>query len=117
MVQPVETVLPVHVQEMTVAWCLKRVELVYKCVKGFMMEMVSWGGSDTRTIHFIVPKVSCDPRPAGLGPNPFLNRGGRAWCSSRTASRIWRALFSRSIKKMRGFCNSHYPRFGVQQSR
>ena len=54
------------------AWCLKRVELVYKCVKGFMMEMVSWGGSDTRTIHFIVPKVSCDPRPAGLGPNPPL---------------------------------------------
>ena len=57
---------------MTVAWCMKRVELVYKCVKGFMMEMVSWGGSDTRTIHFIVPKVSRVGRPAHSIP------GGRA---------------------------------------
>ncbi|XP_043213077.1 protein C12orf4 homolog [Amphibalanus amphitrite] len=44
-------------EEMTVAWCMKRAELVFKCVKGFMMEMVSWGGTETRTIHFIVPKT------------------------------------------------------------
>ena len=26
-------------EEMTVAWCMKRAELVLKCVKGFMMEV------------------------------------------------------------------------------
>ena len=28
-------------EEMTVAWCMKRAELVLKCVKGFMMEVRS----------------------------------------------------------------------------
>ena len=56
---------------MTVAWCMKRVELVFKCVKGFMMEMVSWGGNETRTIHFIVPKVrGTARRPAEGNPPP-----------------------------------------------
>uniref|UniRef100_A0A0M3HZH1 Macro domain-containing protein n=2 Tax=Ascaris TaxID=6251 RepID=A0A0M3HZH1_ASCLU len=32
-------------ERMTVAWCLKRAELVFKCVKGFMME--ACGGSST----------------------------------------------------------------------
>lgn len=27
---------------MTVAWCLRRAELVYKCVKGYLLEMASW---------------------------------------------------------------------------
>ena len=63
---------------MTINWCLKRAELVMKCVKGkyttthpnmvcntmmmyfvgFMMESTSWGGSDARTIQFVVPTVS-----------------------------------------------------------
>lgn len=66
-------------QEMTINWCLKRAELVMKCVKGtspyhhhqcsslcllgFMMESTSWGGGDARTIQFVVPPVShvtCD---------------------------------------------------------
>lgn len=46
-------------EEMTIPWCYKRAELVFKCVKGFMMEMATSGGSDkgeTRTIQFVVPK-------------------------------------------------------------
>lgn len=43
--------------EMTINWCLKRAELVMKCVKGFMMESTLWGGSDARTIQFVVPTV------------------------------------------------------------
>ncbi|KAG1714460.1 Protein C12orf4 [Nymphon striatum] len=43
-------------EEMTIQWCLKRAELVFKCVKGFMIEILSWGGSETRTIQFLLPK-------------------------------------------------------------
>lgn len=43
-------------EEMTVQWCLKRAELVFKCVKGFMMEVASWGGSEIRTLQFLVPR-------------------------------------------------------------
>ena len=43
-------------EEMTVAWCMKRAELVFKCVKGFMMEVSSWGGSEIKTLQFLVPK-------------------------------------------------------------
>lgn len=43
---------------MTVPWCQKRAELVLKCVKGFMIESVSLGGSELKTIQFLVPKVS-----------------------------------------------------------
>lgn len=45
-------------EEMTVNWCTKRAELVFKCVKGFMIEMASWGGSDLKNLQFLVPKVS-----------------------------------------------------------
>lgn len=41
---------------MTVAWCAKRAELVLKCVKGFMIEMASWGGSELKNIQFLVPQ-------------------------------------------------------------
>jgi hypothetical protein len=41
---------------MTIAWCMKRAELIYKCVKGFMMEVATWGGSEIRTLQFLVPK-------------------------------------------------------------
>lgn len=43
-------------EEMTIPWCLKRAELVFKCVKGFMMEMASWDGGVSRTVQFLVPK-------------------------------------------------------------
>nr|CAD7431917.1 unnamed protein product [Timema monikensis] len=43
-------------KEMTVAWCTKRAELVFKCVKGFMIEMASWGGSELKNLQFLVPK-------------------------------------------------------------
>lgn len=47
----------VIVQEMTMSWCQKRAELVYKCIKGFMMEMTSWGGAEMKNMQFLVPKV------------------------------------------------------------
>lgn len=43
-------------EEMTIPWCLKRAELVFKCIKGFMIEMASLTGDETRTVQFIVPK-------------------------------------------------------------
>uniref|UniRef100_A0A8C5M358 FERRY endosomal RAB5 effector complex subunit 3 n=1 Tax=Leptobrachium leishanense TaxID=445787 RepID=A0A8C5M358_9ANUR len=43
-------------EEMTIPWCSKRAELVFKCVKGFMMEMVSWDGGVSRTVQFLVPQ-------------------------------------------------------------
>ena len=43
-------------EEMTVPWCMKRAELVFKCVKGFLMEVSSWGGSEIKTLQFLVPK-------------------------------------------------------------
>ncbi|KAF2350876.1 Protein of unknown function DUF2362, partial [Trinorchestia longiramus] len=43
-------------EEMSVSWCQRRAELVYKCVKGFMMEMTSWGGSEMNTLQFMLPK-------------------------------------------------------------
>ncbi|XP_008309373.1 ferry endosomal RAB5 effector complex subunit 3 [Cynoglossus semilaevis] len=43
--------------EMTIPWCLKRAELVFKCVKGFMMEMASWDGGISRTVQFLVPQT------------------------------------------------------------
>jgi hypothetical protein len=35
-------------EDMTVNWCLRRAELVFKCMKGFMIESGSWGGSELR---------------------------------------------------------------------
>uniref|UniRef100_A0A1B6G7P0 Uncharacterized protein n=1 Tax=Cuerna arida TaxID=1464854 RepID=A0A1B6G7P0_9HEMI len=52
-------------EEMTVAWCNKRAELVFKCVKGFMIEMASWGGSDLKNLQFLVPK--------GISEDVFAN--------------------------------------------
>ncbi|KAF4517329.1 hypothetical protein B566_EDAN007281 [Ephemera danica] len=43
-------------EEMTVAWCARRAELVFKCIKGFMIETASWGGSELKTLQFILPK-------------------------------------------------------------
>jgi len=47
-------------EEMTIAWCMRRAELVFKCVKGFMMELATWGGQEARTIQFLVPKGISD---------------------------------------------------------
>lgn len=44
---------------MTISWCEKRAELVFKCVKGFMIEMASWGGSDLKNLQFMLPQVKC----------------------------------------------------------
>ncbi|MCP9262803.1 Protein C12orf4-like protein [Dirofilaria immitis] len=46
-------------QHMTPNWCMKRAELIFKCVKGFMMEACSGsstagGGPPTATTHFNV---------------------------------------------------------------
>lgn len=45
--------------ELTIQWCLRRAELVLKCVKGFMIEMssLSSGSDDNRNVLFVVPKV------------------------------------------------------------
>ena len=45
-------------QEMTIPWCLKRAELMFKCVKGFMIEMATYSSQVSRTIQFLVPRVS-----------------------------------------------------------
>ena len=44
-------------QDMTLQWCLKRAELVFKCIKGFVMELAMWSGQEAFTIQFLVPKV------------------------------------------------------------
>ncbi|KAK9497646.1 hypothetical protein O3M35_004335 [Rhynocoris fuscipes] len=43
-------------QGMNMSWCTKRAELIFKCVKGFMIEMSSWGRSELKTLQFLVPK-------------------------------------------------------------
>lgn len=43
-------------EEMTIPWCMKRAELVFKCVKGFMMEVATYGGTEfSMNIQFLVP--------------------------------------------------------------
>ncbi len=46
-------------EEITIQWCLKRAELVLKCVKGFMIEMASLSSNndENKTVQFVVPKV------------------------------------------------------------
>ncbi|CAF3777583.1 unnamed protein product [Rotaria socialis] len=43
-------------EEMTIPWVMKRTELVLKCLKGFMMEMGTWGTNRCSTIQLVVPK-------------------------------------------------------------
>ena len=52
-------------ENLTMQWCMKRAELVFKCVKGFMMESLSWDGNDSRTVQFVVP--------TGISEEMFLN--------------------------------------------
>ncbi|XP_064111894.1 protein C12orf4 homolog [Macrobrachium nipponense] len=61
-------------EEMTMSWCQKRAELVYKCIKGFMMETTSWGGAEMKNMQFLVPKgISEDlfQHLAAMLPNIF----------------------------------------------
>ncbi|CAB3222900.1 unnamed protein product [Arctia plantaginis] len=53
-------------EEMTVAWCARRAELVLKCAKGFMLEAAGWGGADLRTLHFVLPPATRPPLFATL---------------------------------------------------
>lgn len=46
-------------EDITIQWCLRRAELVLKCVKGFMIEMsslLSLNDNENKTIQFVVPK-------------------------------------------------------------
>lgn len=43
-------------EEMTVSWCMKRAELMFKCVKGFIMECSTWSGAESLNLQFMVPK-------------------------------------------------------------
>lgn len=40
---------------MTLSWCVRRAELVLKCVKGFVLEAAGWGGAELQTLHFALP--------------------------------------------------------------
>lgn len=42
-------------EDMTVPWCTRRAELVFKCAKGFMIESASWGGSQLSTLQLLLP--------------------------------------------------------------
>uniref|UniRef100_A0A5S6Q0E4 Uncharacterized protein n=1 Tax=Trichuris muris TaxID=70415 RepID=A0A5S6Q0E4_TRIMR len=39
----------------TEAWCLRRAELVFKCVKGYMIECAKYASTPEYTIHFFLP--------------------------------------------------------------
>ena len=41
--------------DMTVAWCVRRAEMVLKCFKGFMLENSHLASNYPRTIQFLVP--------------------------------------------------------------
>ncbi|CAH2097260.1 unnamed protein product [Euphydryas editha] len=42
-------------EEMTAAWCMRRAELVLKCVKGFVLEASGGGGAALRTLTAALP--------------------------------------------------------------
>lgn len=43
-------------EEMTMAWCIRRAELVLKCTKGFMIESSSWSGVELSTLQLLLPQ-------------------------------------------------------------
>ncbi|XP_072936282.1 FERRY endosomal RAB5 effector complex subunit 3 [Epargyreus clarus] len=45
-------------EEMTAAWCLRRAELVLKCVKGFVLEAGGGGGAELRTLTAALPPAA-----------------------------------------------------------
>lgn len=42
--------------DMTPAWYTRRAELIYKCIKGFMIEMATWGGTELKNLQLLLPK-------------------------------------------------------------
>lgn len=69
---------------MTVAWCSKRAELVFKCVKGFMIEATGVGGTEISNLQFLVPSgisaevfstLSCMLPSIFRVSNPLVVRG------------------------------------------
>jgi hypothetical protein len=56
---------------MTIQWCINRAELVFKCMKGFLMEICSSGAGSTANVptsskpvhynmNFVVPQMNKD---------------------------------------------------------
>lgn len=43
-------------EDMTVPWCNRRADLVFKCAKGFIIESASWGGSELSTLQLVLPQ-------------------------------------------------------------
>lgn len=43
-------------EDMTVPWCGRRADLVFKCAKGFIIESASWGGSELNTLQLVLPQ-------------------------------------------------------------
>ncbi|KAH8312636.1 hypothetical protein KR044_011829, partial [Drosophila immigrans] len=61
-------------EDMTVQWCIRRAELVFKCAKGFMIESASWGGAELSTLQLLLPHDISEElftTLAGMVPNVF----------------------------------------------
>ncbi|XP_017141225.1 protein C12orf4 homolog [Drosophila miranda] len=61
-------------EDMTVQWCIRRAELVFKCAKGFMIESASWGGAELSTLQLLLPddiSESLFTTLAGMVPSVF----------------------------------------------
>lgn len=61
-------------EDMTVQWCMRRAELVFKCAKGFMIESASWGGAELSTLQLLLPYDISEElftTLAGMVPNVF----------------------------------------------
>ncbi|CAD6993081.1 protein C12orf4 homolog isoform X2 [Ceratitis capitata] len=61
-------------EDMTVQWCMRRAELVFKCAKGFMIESASWGGAELSTLQLLLPHDISEElftTLAGMVPNVF----------------------------------------------
>ncbi|XP_037949822.1 protein C12orf4 homolog [Teleopsis dalmanni] len=61
-------------ESMTVQWCMRRAELVFKCAKGFMIESASWGGAELSTLQLLLPHDISEElftTLAGMVPNVF----------------------------------------------
>ncbi|XP_046973011.1 protein C12orf4 homolog isoform X1 [Vanessa cardui] len=54
-------------EEMTAAWCMRRAELVLKCVKGFVLEASGGGGAALRTLTAALPAAISPALFAALG--------------------------------------------------
>ncbi|CAD7084346.1 unnamed protein product [Hermetia illucens] len=61
-------------EDMTVSWCMRRAELVFKCAKGFMIESASWGGAELSTLQLLLPREISEElftTLAGMVPHVF----------------------------------------------